>query len=318
MRRHFILSIILSLFVSAFAYASDIDVSIQGRGAFYADKQENGFKADYLNLLAKGNLGKHFSFIVRHELNKPTTNKELLNATDFLNLTYSTGDWSFSAGKYTLAVGGFEYDAAPIDIYFASEYWDNFGGCFEYAVSAARRFGAEQLTFQFARSPFGNSDKALSGRYAYSLQLLGEAEHWKHIYSVNFLEKETKGEFVNFIALGNKFVFDKFSVYLDLQHRMECSKPTFFKDFTLSSRADFAPAEWVNLFGRADYDYNTSGSATIVSNGTEAFRYGFGAEFFPWEGREDIRFHSVFYNDTRTKTPCLMLGLTLKLHLIRK
>ncbi len=40
-------------------------------------------------------------------------------------LNYEIGRWGVQGGKEVVAIGGFEYDRAPIDLYSCSVFWNN-------------------------------------------------------------------------------------------------------------------------------------------------------------------------------------------------
>jgi hypothetical protein len=86
-------------------------------------KSNSGFRGKYLNVLLSGDIGKHWSYSYRQRLNKAHANQSFFDATDWIHLTYTLNKhWSFNAGKQVVGIGGYEYDRAPIDLYFCSEY----------------------------------------------------------------------------------------------------------------------------------------------------------------------------------------------------
>ena len=98
-----------------------------------------GFRGKNVSVLANGTFGGHFSYKYRQRLYREHGTESFFNATDHLFLTYTLNDrWSFSAGKQTVLVGGFDYDLAPFDVYFISEY-SNSISCYRFAVNAFLR-----------------------------------------------------------------------------------------------------------------------------------------------------------------------------------
>lgn len=86
----------------------------------------SGFKGKYLMLSIDGKIDKHFSYAYRQRLNVGHSDMSFFDATDWAKLVYSPdGRWEFAAGKDVVAVGGYEYDKNPVDVYAASEYWNN-------------------------------------------------------------------------------------------------------------------------------------------------------------------------------------------------
>ena len=96
-----------------------------------AVKDNCGFKGKYFMLLLDGRINEHFSYAYRQRLNKENSRPSFFDATDWAYLTYQPDrHWSIAAGKQPVAVGGYEYDANPVDVYYASEYWNNIP-CFQ-------------------------------------------------------------------------------------------------------------------------------------------------------------------------------------------
>ena len=128
----------------------------------------SGFKMRYLNFRMDGQITPKFSYSWRQRLSKMYTAQDFADNVDWFNLTYRpTQNWAISAGKQVVMIGGWEYDRAPIDIYFCSEYWNNVS-CFQIGASVAytTNEGNDTLTFQVCQSPYdsGNTDY-----YAYNL-----------------------------------------------------------------------------------------------------------------------------------------------------
>ena len=91
-----------------------------------SDDYKAGFYGRYLNVILSGTIGDKFSYAYRQRLNKAHADQSFFDATDWLYLNYApSSNWQFSAGKQVVAIGGYEYDRAPIDLYFCSEFWNN-------------------------------------------------------------------------------------------------------------------------------------------------------------------------------------------------
>lgn len=245
----------------------------------------SGFKGRYLNIRMEGYLSDHLSYSFRHRLNKPIKNSSLFEATDWVTLTYGLGNWSLSAGKQVVEIGGFEYDAAPIDLYFCSEYWNNIA-CYQFGISGAYTTDSkkDKLSFQFCQSPFDG--------FAYNLMWYGSHDFFSSIWSVNMMEY-TPGKFINYIALGNRFTFGRFMIDLDLMNRASSIEQFFCKDISIMSQVSWAPVEWMNIFAKLTYDRNSTSSNgdLCVLPGTNLMRVGGGMEFFPLKGSRNLRIH---------------------------
>lgn len=122
-----------------------------------SDRENCGFRGKNLSVYLHGNLNSHLSYAYRQRLNRAHKDETFFDATDFLYLAYKTdSDWKFSAGKQTILVGGYEYDLAPIDSYFVSEYSNNMN-CYQLGASVEKTLGEEKndlLQFQFCMSPY--------------------------------------------------------------------------------------------------------------------------------------------------------------------
>ena len=158
MKKHF-LSVLLALMTfSVYAQNNELlTLRIEARLDYMQEYVEgnkinnnSGFKGKYLNIRMDGNLTDNFSYSYRQRLNKPIVNATFFDATDWLTLTYKFKNWSVSAGKQVVAIGGYEYDKAPIDLYFCSEYWNNIA-CYQMGVSGSytTTAGKDQILFQF-------------------------------------------------------------------------------------------------------------------------------------------------------------------------
>ena len=87
---------------------------------FTTDSTPNfGFHGKYFNLMLGGNLGDHFSYYFKQRVVANGGSVMFFDNTDFLYLDYRpTANWRLRFGKDAMAMGGFEYDASPIDVYF--------------------------------------------------------------------------------------------------------------------------------------------------------------------------------------------------------
>lgn len=264
-----------------------------------------GFKGKYLNLHLNGNIGEHFTYSYRQRLNKINSSQSFFNATDWAHLTYSPdGEWMISAGKQVVGIGGYEYDRAPIDVYTASEFWNNFA-CYQFGASVARIFndGRDKLMVQVTQSPYRKEET--EDTYAYNLMWTGSHGWFNSLYSVNMLEY-APGKFLNFISLGNHFDLGDLDIYLDYMNRATKGQKSYFDDFTLTGESVYAINSRWNIFAKVMYDVNTSSvyADTAVLPGTRLTTFGAGVEFFPLKDSRDIRLHAnCFYSSGKNTNP---------------
>ena len=105
---------------------------------FTTDSTPNfGFHGKYFNLMLGGNFGSGFSYYFKQRIIANKGSVMFFDNTDFLYLDYKpTANWRLRFGKDAMALGGFEYDAAPIDVYFPTNLWRNIY-CFQLGASGA-------------------------------------------------------------------------------------------------------------------------------------------------------------------------------------
>ena len=284
-----------------------VNLRLEARGDFQYENVEGhtvdgttGFRGKQLNLRLNGNINDSWSYVYRQRMGKPNGDASYFDAVDHINLTYTTGAWSFTGGKQTVAVGGYEYDRAPIDFYFGSEYWYNMA-CYQWGVNAKYNFGNESndaLMLQVVQSSFRSVNPSM---LSYNLLWTGSYGWLDVLHSVNMLEY-LPGKFVNFIALGHQFNMGDFKLQLDWMNRADVEH-FGFDDFSLMADLSWSASEKLNVFGKATYDVNKDNVADYcVLPGTEVTRVGAGVEYFPIEGSRDIRFHAGYSYSWGTNT----------------
>lgn len=264
---------------------------------------EFGFQGRYFNILVGGNITPEMSYYFRQRIVANGGSVNLFDNTDFLYLNYAPSKNLFvRLGKDALAVGGYEYDAPPIDVLFSTQYWDNYY-CFQLGASAGYKTddGNHLFMAQIANSPYvytgapaapGISTPALSGLFGYSLYWAGSlGEHVKTLWSFNAFERE-RGTFMGYLALGQQFTFGDFDIYVDFMHH-NLGLDDWGKNFGLVSRANWhIGSEWT-VFAKGSYEQNRSeqdilnynhGQSSydcLVQAGHTYCRYGGGVEYRP-------------------------------------
>ena len=257
-----------------------------------AVKSNSGFKGKYLNVILNGTINDHWSYSYRQRLNKAHADQSFFDATDWVHLTYKVNDnWSLNGGKQVVGIGGYEYDRAPIDLYFCSEYWNNIP-CYQLGVSTTytTNKGNDSFLAQICESPFNFKNEDL---YAYNLMWYGSHGWFNSIWSVN-AQEFAPGEFIYYLALGNEFRFGNTKLQLDFMNRATDDHAFFLKDFSVMGELSCMVNEKLNVFGRMSYDVNKTNSVgdMCVLPGTEITRLGAGLEYYPLpEGNRNLRFH---------------------------
>lgn len=283
------------------------------------------FHGDHFNLNVRGKLTDKLDFRIRQRLNKKVFDeRNMFNATDFLYLRWqATPRWAFTVGKNAVLIGGYEFDAVPIDVYYYSNFCNNlyqgfsFGVNIEYAVAPG-----QNLVFQACNSPLSQGFQNL---YAYSCAWMGHVTPWwETIWSVNFVQDEFQ-RFINYIALGNHMVFGNLAVDFDLMNRAGAGQKRFFSDFTLISKIIWSVGKW-NLCTKFGYEYNADENVDdlgraldlAVAPGTRNIYAGCGVEFFPLPNRDRLRLHAVYFKSSSIGVDNFDIGITWRLDIIKR
>ena len=267
------------------------DVQYENIGGHTIDGN-TGFRGQQLNLRLNGSINDSWSYVYRQRMGKPNGDASYFNAVDHINLTYTTGAWAFTGGKQSVAVGGYEYDRAPMDFYFGSEYWYSMA-CYQWGVSAKYNLGTESndvLNLQITQSPFRSVNPSM---LSYNLMWTGSYEFLDILHSVNMLEY-LPGKFVNFIALGHQLYMGDFTLQLDWMNRAALND-FGFDDFSVMADLSWSASEKLNVFGKFTYDLNKDNAVDLcVLPGTELTRVGAGVEYFPIKNSRNVRLHGTY------------------------
>ena len=281
-------------------------------------------QGEHLNFHILGHITPDIDYRVRQRLNKKVFDeKNMFNATDIMYVNWKANKrWSFLFGKYAVLIGGYEYDAAPIDVYYYSKFCNNLYQGFTFgALSTYHISETQAIVAQICNSPLSLGEKTC---YAYNLAWNGEIlPWWKTIWTVNYVE-DSKRNPINYISLGNHFIFNDSILDIDIMNRAWFGQEKFFfSDMTLISKFIYSIGKW-NLCAKAGYEWNdvrnvdADGRAydVVIAPGTEYVYAGCGLEWFPL-GRDNIRLHGVYYSDSDQHRNNFELGLTWRIDVIR-
>ena len=329
--RVFIIAIVATMFANV-AKAQEqknftIDkLSVEGRvdyDYFISNENRSGLDGKFFNFEMKGSFLQDFSYRIRQRIDMTAGSSK----TDYMIVSYNpTKNWSLTAGRMCLAVGGWEYDLPPIDVYFASLFWNNFA-C--YDIGAQVEFhttdGNHDIIFQVTNSTFNRTDAEggfirLPNRYTYNLIWYGRMGAFSTSYSINMME-QNKGEYINYIALGNMFDFGKLDFYVDFMNRGFFNQKDFLLgDFTVIGEVKYAFTDKFTAMVKGGYDrnkhgyYDTSGVWPVpqafdmaVTPGVEYVFAGLGFEAYPYKGNKNVRLHGLFaFNELTQPTDDMM------------
>ena len=314
--RVFIIAIVATMFANV-ATAQEqknftIDkLSVEGRVDYdYFNKDKSGLDGKFFNFEMKGSFLQDFSYRIRQRIDMTKGGSK----TDFMILSYHAGkNFSITAGRMPLAVGGWEYDLPPIDVYFASLFWNEFS-CYDIGgqVEFHTTDGNHDVIFQITNSTFNRYSAdgdfiRLPGRYTYNLIWYGRMGAFSTSYSINMME-QNKGEYINYIALGNMFDFGKLDFYVDFMNRGFFNQKDFLLgDFTIIGEVKYAFTDKFTAMVKGGYDRNKhtyldySGAFPTpqafdmaVIPGVEYVFAGLGFEAYPYKGNKNLRLHGLF------------------------
>lgn len=329
MTRHYLAIILMLCCVTAFGQSSVDNLFFDMRASFHQEitpgNYESQIVGEHLNFQMLGHIAPNVDYRIRQRLNKQVFDpKNMFNATDFMYLNWqATEHWSFLFGKHAVLIGGYEYDAAPIDVYYYSQFCNNLYQGFTFGASATYTFTPGQnIVFQVCNSPLSEGIQSI---YAYNFAWCGEfLPWWKTIWSVNFVEDRNK-RMVNYIALGNHFQWDGLLFDVDFMNRSGFGQKKFlFSDYSIISKIIWSVGNW-NICTKFGYEANDSGNVDsdgnaydlVIAPGTEYFYAGAGLEWFPL-GRDNFRLHAVWYGDNDLHLNNIDFGITWKIDVLGK
>ena len=263
-----------------------------------AQKSDCGFKGKYVNFQLDGTIAKGFTYSYRQRLNKAHADQSFFDATDWAYLNYQADEhWTLSGGKQVVAIGGYEYDRAPIDLYYCSEFWQHIP-CYQLGVSTTWQVNMQHaLLLQLCNSPLrpwvGNN------QYGLNLMWMGHVKGWQTLWSYNMMQRG-RGEWMYYLALGNCFVLTPWmNLEADYTHRGAEFSKWFTGNFTVAAELNASPLrsggykDALNLFAKYTYDHNkVCEEDFMVRKNTTLHSAGVGAEFHPIP-------HARYRNDLR-------------------
>lgn len=334
----------LAVSVPAFAETTDsiesahgelLNLNLRARASWHGDwhasemdNDQSGFKGEYLMLRLDGEIIPGLTYSWRQRFNKSVIDGHFFDATDWININYAVKGWHFSAGKQVVAIGGWEYDRNPVDLFGCSVFWQNIP-CYQFGVSASYDITSrDNLLFQVSQGLWHKS--GMNNVYGYNLMWNGHHGPLTTIWSANLIEY-AKGRYISYLALGNKVHVGPFSLELDLMNRAAAHQTFFFRDVSIMGElAYLTPNGRWRAHAKVTYDVNhtdTHADLTVLP-GTELTMVGGGVEFFPLKKkRTSLRLHANCYyswghntNEAdvmQSKTTLLNIGVTWDMNIFK-
>jgi hypothetical protein len=310
----FCLGLLASTTASAQTLNPTFNLDLQARIDYQRDDidgtaidDNSGFKGKYLNFQLSGDITPKLSYAWRQRLNKASNESSFFEATDWVYLEYRPTDrWALAAGKQVVAIGGYEYDRAPINIYRGSEFWNNIP-CYQLGASATYKFKNEQdkLLAQICTNPFYKQIDGNTNTYAYNLMWMGSHGFFNTLYTLNLIEYMPK-HYISYIALGHNLKFSrKVSLELDLMNRAASGQTFLFRDASVMANLCVDVTRKLQVFAKGTYDVNRTHSTAdfTVLPGSEIKMAGGGVEYRPLKDkRNELRLHAFCFYSWGTNT----------------
>lgn len=255
-----------------------------------------GFSGNSLNLALSGYVTPELSFNFKHRFNKTNYVRKNFDATDWIYLTMHFDDrWEVSAGKQVVALGGFEYNSAPFDMYFNTVFWSDMP-CYKFGASATYILpeGRDRLTFQLCESPFNNG----SNLFGYNFYYEGNHSWFNTKDSFSMIEY-APGSYLSMLALGGEYRYGTNAVQLDANFKYAAAfSSQGLSDFSIVGKFTHDFDDYFSVFAKAGLDENLSGSSADLSvlDGTKLWIAGAGVEYYPFRSNRNFRIHSVVYH----------------------
>lgn len=246
---------------------------------------------------------------------------------DWLTLSYTVGQFSFTVGKDVLAIGSSEFDYYDVDVHFgtASPFWHKvpvyqWGASIDFMTKSENT----SLRFQFATSPLGARPFA-SKLFTYSLYWTGEYGCYSPFWSANFVEYE-RGRFASLLALGNRFYVGDFTLELDYMNRATSIKQFFNQEWSLAGQVTYNYRDKIEVYARGGYDHHNGSDIFgyeddmwfIPSDASLCPRYwyvGGGIHYFPLKESRDLRIHAVAAYNNYAQSVAMTFGVTYHFNL---
>lgn len=253
---------------------------------------KSGIYGRYLNLHVNGNITPELSYHWRQRMNKMGEyGNDVFAATDWAYIDYQfTPNFSMAGGKQVVLIGGYEYDAAPIDIFFASMFW-NYIACYQFGASGSYLTDNQKhkFTFQVCNSPYQEMGESC---YAYNLYWQGSMGVYSTLWSTNLIEYK-RGHFAHFISLGNRLSLGALQLQLDVMNRATSRSDYFFDNYSLIGEAKYFVTPKVALEVKGGRDKYRPLPDTSVRYDNKFL--GAGVEVFPLKDSRDLRLHAMWH-----------------------
>lgn len=328
MKKLFAIALLTAALASPELRAKVVDsLYFDARGSFNQEIKDGAytprFMADHFNFNIYGHIAKNVTYRIRHRLHVWGDAENPFKATDWMCVNWqATPKLKLYAGKTAALIGGYEYDSPAIDVYFYSRFCSGLDQGYVFGVNMDYSFmPGQSVIVQVGNSPLSNGFKK---QLAYNLAWGGQfAKWWKTIWSVNFVEDRLGGT-VNYLALGNHFIFGKVAVDIDFFNRAGIGQQNpLFTDYSIIGKVIWSIKHW-NLCAKFGYETNDAANVDgngkaydrVIAPGSESVYGGFGVEYFPLHN-DKLRLHAIYFADTYSNLHNIQIGMTWRFRVIK-
>ena len=302
-----LISLTFFLLMAGLLSAQNIDIRIEGRESLNI---ETGLDLDRLSMAVKGSFTPKLSFDYFQHFNRHVSQKEILAAADRLFLCYApTPHWSFKAGKIISAFGSFEYDEAPIDVYFYTRHFYN-ASFFLPGLDVTYSFheGKDAISAQVTKGCY--SEKKQYDLFSYHLMWTGHHGWLNTFYSANLHDMQDGTKQFQ-LAFGHRVSLEKFSFDFDICNRYYSARRNgLLKSGFMMAKATYIIGPYADLQLKATYDFDP-----VLGNISQA---GGAIEFYPYKGSRDFRIHLQGNYLTSENHTTVTIGLKWNCHIFTK
>ncbi|MGI6047385.1 MAG: porin [Petrimonas sp.] len=331
--------------LSLFAQSTDedkpksVNVFLHLRPAYHAHfggepmkLEDNGFKFDHVVIEVGGQITPKLSYRYLQRLNKVTpvfTKENMPSTIDYAYLKYAFNDqFSMTAGKQALSIGGFEYNKYPVDVYDYSGL-TNFVTCYltglQVAIAPSQ---SQEFTFQILNNRMGTWEEAV-GNLQQGVNLeaptvpLYYSLGWNSNYFDNALQlryglnvtSPAKDKKLIMMSGGQKWESGPFSIYIDaFYQRSEVDFLGGIRSITTNPKNVVEYVDYFSLLGELNYrfqpkwniflkcfynNYSTYQSTSYLDEGNclTSWNYQAGIEYYPMEDDNLHVFLTSTYKD---------------------
>ena len=260
-----------------------------------------------LYTLFEGSFGEHFSFsIMNHWLSdEPASlyqdtffHSNVNTWCDWANLTYSLGDFSFTAGKCFTSIGLWEMDAYDYESHYDlnTTIWNEMP-VYQWGGDVTLSHGEyASSTLQLVSSPF-TVKPFQDGVHTASVLTRRDADDISYLASLNFVGYE-RSHYIKMLNAGMTYSFaDSFTVGADASWRID--RDLHVNEGSFAGSFEYDPSDKLNLIVKAGFEdcRELNGFNLPLYAVDGRFFGGLAAHYFPLRDNDALRLHAVVAYD---------------------